>query len=302
MNKNLEKILNFSKEKVISILPHDNADVDAILSSYLFSKLLDFLNIPNEILIFDKSIGKDTLYILNLLNIDIKPYMINDELDIRNLFLLDHYKTAHSGKVIGCIDHHPNSENLDYSIYDCRITCATAYTIYQYMLEINMNIDKKIVECVVYSMMIDTCGFRNSKTVENEVMSELPKMIEEYGLDYENMLNISSFYTDIKSMNIDEIVTNGIKAYNFKKGKVKASYIQIKKYEEIDGVFCEIISNIRKRIADESLLVWVYIIYALDSNMTYIKYVYSNSICSSRYYKILSRGNDVMPDLEKLYN
>lgn len=300
ISNNLKKLNDLKKYEIVSIIPHDNVDVDAILSSILFSKLLDFLRVSNEIIVFDKKISKDTLYVLDLFGIDITRYMVDKELERRNLFLIDHYKSIHSGHIVGCIDHHPNSEVLDYIIYDNRKTCATACTIYRYMLEVGMPVDSTMVEMLAYAMLVDTSGFLSNKTVKEETLGLL-KLLEEYGLDYGKIRDISCLYTDIYNMSINEITYNGLKTYNFKRGKINASYSQLKGCidEEMKN---NILINIRDIVISERLLLWIFIVYALEEEKTYVYIVFHKFMVSIVYKGILSRGNDIMPIFEKMYN
>ena len=61
-----------------------------------------------------------------------KDYMCKEEDDQRLLFLEDHYKTSHKGKVIHCIDHHPSVEEVNYR-YHITFSCSTSYLIYEYL-------------------------------------------------------------------------------------------------------------------------------------------------------------------------
>ena len=301
MNDNLKKIINLPKDK-ITIIPHDNIDVDAILSSILLSKIFDYLEIQSEIVIFDKIVSKDTMYILSLLGIDISSYMSSDEDEKRKIFLVDHYETIHSGRVIGVIDHHPNNNNFEYDIYEYKNSCATAYIIYEYMLELKMDITPEIVQMVGFAMLVDTCSFNSSKTDKKE--AELfTDIIKQYGFNFDNMCEISYLYTDIYNMSMDEIITNGLKIYDFKQGKVRASYMQVKKSIDKEKL-SNILSVLRDIVKKDFLLEWVYIVYVINKNekKTYVYDIFFDGIVSNSYGNILSRGNDIIPILEKKYN
>ena len=109
----LNNIIQSAKGKNITILPHDCADVDAIISCILLSKLFDFFNIKNNICIIDKNIGKDTNNIISSLGYDVKDFFEVSEDENRELFLVDHYKTSHKGNVVGIIDHHFTTSNIN---------------------------------------------------------------------------------------------------------------------------------------------------------------------------------------------
>lgn len=50
----IEKLKNNFAKRKITILGHDNIDVDAFLSGILLSKLFDFLKIENEFIILEE--------------------------------------------------------------------------------------------------------------------------------------------------------------------------------------------------------------------------------------------------------
>lgn len=270
---NIEKLFDLSqrrKKKKISIVPHDQGDVDAFLSSFLFSKLLDFLRIPNEILIFDQGLSRDTYTILSKLGLErIDPYLTIQEDSRRNLFLLDHYKTLHKGQVIGCIDHHPTCEKIDYWIYDYRKSSATAYIVYQYMLAFKMPINANLMEMVGYAMLVDTCSFQSKKTVLEEA-EKLPKLLQFYDLNFEKMKEDSYLYTDIEHLSVEDAIVNGLKYYTYPKGRVRTSYLQLKKnLEEKELLVYE--ETIRKQM--NGILLWIFLVYALDEKKTYVHYI-----------------------------
>lgn len=300
MNLTLQKIINLPKDSKISLLPHDNADVDAIFSCILLSKLLDFFQIENEILIFDKTIAKDTMYICDIVGINVNMYIEEHEDKKRNLFLLDHFSTVHKGNVIGCIDHHPTENNIQYPIYEYRKSCATAYIIYTYMLEVNMKITKEIVELLGYAMLVDTCSFTSSKTVESE-SKILPDILLSYGLDYNKMCEISCLYTNIHEMTLDEISTNGLKLYDYNRGKVKSSYLQLKQNID-DELLKKVILKITNILSNEKLLLWIFIVYAIDEKKTYVYLIHSTGVEYKIYDRIISRGVDIMPKVEEMFN
>ena len=71
----IEKLKNNFAKRKITILGHDNIDVDAFLSGILLSKLFDFLKIENEFIILEEVKEDDTYQIVKeLFNIDMKKW------------------------------------------------------------------------------------------------------------------------------------------------------------------------------------------------------------------------------------
>ena len=105
--KDLKEVL--SQYEKVSIIGHDNIDVDAFLSGILLSKLLEYLEIKNEFIILEEVKENETYKIIQeLFRINMKEYVNKKEDTSRKLLIEDHYETKHSGEVIACIDHHPN--------------------------------------------------------------------------------------------------------------------------------------------------------------------------------------------------
>lgn len=98
----IEKLKNIAQKRKITILGHDNIDVDAFLSGILLSRLFDFLKIDNEFVILEKVKENETYQIVKeLFNIDMKKWENVSEKQDRYLFLEDHFETIHSGKIVG---------------------------------------------------------------------------------------------------------------------------------------------------------------------------------------------------------
>lgn len=302
MNPNLEKIMSLSKDTIISILPHDNPDVDAILSSVLLSKLLDFLGYKNKVVILDKKISQDTLYICNLVGVNPKDFMVNSLNKDSSIFIVDHYSCNYSDKIIGCIDHHPIAKIPKYYIYEFRNSCSTANIIYSFMLEIGMPITKEIVMLLGYAMLVDTSGFTSNKTVKEQA-EKLPSLLKSFGLDYDTMRKESLLYTDIYNMEMHDIINNGAKVHTYSKGIVKSSYLQLENAIDKKAML-DILLEIKNELETSNLFdLWIYIIYSIENNKTICYYLKPNQVITQKKFNgILSRGNDIMPNIEKIYN
>lgn len=91
-DKEMLKRLNSLKQSLadkgkISIIGHDNIDVDAVLSGVLLSKLLKFLNIDANFIILQPIKQNDTYQIVSTLtDINMYNYEEKNENDLRTLF------------------------------------------------------------------------------------------------------------------------------------------------------------------------------------------------------------------------
>lgn len=287
----------------ITIIGHDGYDIDSIISAILLSKLLTFLNISNKVVILQEIKEDETFEkIYETFEINLYNYYEEKEVATRNLFLVDHYETNHLGKVVGCIDHHPTEKRVRYEYYYFQKSCATAYLVYKLMQEFNYTINALEAKMIIMAMMADTVSFRNSKTVKAEV-EEAKALAKKYSIDFEELEEYCLCLTDISNLTIDEIICNGIKEYCYSGNIVKASYLQLlglPDKEKIDTWR----NAIFDKVIQEKIALWIFIIYDLTNCNTYYYHInkYGNIREGIDFGKLLSRGKDIMPKIEQMYN
>ena len=299
----LEKLKKALKpEQKVTILGHDNIDVDSFISGVLLSNLLNFLKIENEFLILEKVKEDETYHIVKeMFGIDMKKYYSEYEDESRKLFLEDHYTTVHAGDVIACLDHHLTEDGIvnDYPFYYSRICCSTSYMVYELMMEAGYKISKEEAKMILVSMMVDTVSFRSGKTVESEVL-KAKEITEQYNLNYEELEKYCLCLTPIDTFSVEQIINNGYKYYNYYGKRVKSSYIQVygdpEKFKIIDWIY-----NILGRLKSEKLEMWVFIIFECKNNITYEYRITGKGVEKIQSKSILSRGTNIMPEIEKLF-
>lgn len=295
-----ENLVTALRGKKITILGHDNIDVDATLSGILMSKLLDFLKIDNQFAILEEVKRNETYEIIEeLLGIDMKEWEVKEESEDRNLFLVDHYETVHEGNVVGCIDHHPTKKEKNYEFKYTRNSCAAAYLIYEIMKEVNFPIEKEIAKMIIVSMMVDTTAFRSSKTIPEEV-EQAKKLAEEYQLDYSSLEKSCLCLTPIEKLSTTEIISNGQKWYNYNESKVGSAYLQLYGLPDKEKVKLWL-SFLKEKLNETNSDMLVFIIFDTKSNKTYEYRVTKFGIQKFIRNGILSRGKDIMPVIEKMF-
>ena len=307
-NQNLEKIkeevLAFAermKDRELVILGHDNIDVDAVLSGILLSKLFNYLKIKNHFYILESVKEGETYNIVKgLFGIDMKQFEKIGENEKRLLFLEDHFETVHAGKIIGCIDHHPTSREAKYDFMYKRNSCAVAYLIYEIMQLVRYKPSAEEAKMIIVSMMVDTTSFKSSKTIMEEV-EVAKKLAYEYELDYDYLIKYCLCLTPIDKMTVEEIITNGQKYYDYYGHKVSSAYLQL--YEKpSDSIVNDVwIKALREKIKECHLEMYVFIIFEMEKDKTYEIRVTENGVEKIEYPKILSRGKDIMPVVEKVF-
>lgn len=302
------KRLNLLKQSLanraeISIIGHDNIDVDAVLSGVLLSKLLKFLNIDASFIILQPIKKNDTYEIVSkLTDVNMYNYEERNENDLQNLFLVDHYETTHKGKIVGCIDHHPTEKENTYEFSYVRNSSATAYLVYELMKVSNYPLTAEEAKLIIISMMVDTTAFRSSKTIPEEV--EVAKVLaKEFNLDYKYLERYCLCLTPIERMNIDEITSNGQKKYDYNGHKVKSAYLQLYGMPD-EATVNKWLTYLNSKVVDKTLYteMTVFIIFDTKSNITYEYQVMQYYVKKIIHEGILSRGKDIMPKIEKRYH
>lgn len=296
--KNLIELKSYNN---VVVLPHDNADVDSIISGVLMDRLNNFLGIKSRFCILDEKINKASAKLVLNYGIDVNEYqgtLSGKEM----LFLVDHNQTVHgSDKVIGVVDHHPTIKENNYEYYLNSACSATAKHVYDLMVLYNFPIDKKIIEQVIIAMCVDTCSLRSDKArLVDKIW--IKSMCEEYNLDIERYLTDGLMLTDLDNMLIKDAGCNGEKFYRFaKKYNVRSSYIQVINVEKYEGNIKSILRYISDEMSASDLDLWVFLVFDFKTNST-LEYQIKNGVCKKIYHNsILSRGKDIMPKIEKYY-
>ena len=284
--------------KKITILGHDNIDVDSVLSALLLSKLLHFLGVENEFLILDEVKEDDTYNILKeLFAIDLKVYQRADESEDRNLLLLDHYETSHKGKVLACIDHHPTTKKVDYDFMYVRDSCATAYLVYELMKMANYTLLNRDIKMVVAAMIIDTVSFRSTKTLEEEVIVAI-ELAKRYKIDIKTLEQYGLGITEIDNLTDEEIISNGEKWYSYRrKNDVASSYLQVYGMPSCD-ILHHWMKLLSKKLIKTEADMLVFLIYDIKAQKTHEYRITVGKTVMICHDGILSRGKDIMPKVE----
>ncbi len=293
---------SLANKEEISIIGHDNIDVDAFLSGVLLSRLFKFLNIDASFIIL-QPIKKDDTYeiVSELTNLNMYSYEEKRENKLRNLFFVDHYETTHKGKVIGCIDHHPTEKENTYEFSYVRNSSAAAYLVYELMKAANYPLTAEEAKMIIISMMVDTTAFRSSKTIPEEV-DVAKNLAKKFNLNYEYLEMYCLCLTPIEKMNIDEITSNGQKEYNYNGHKIKSAYLQLYGMPD-EATINKWLTYLKSKVADKTsnFEMMVFIIFDTKSNITYEYQVLPQYAKEIIHNGILSRGKDIMPKIEKRY-
>ena len=279
------------------ILGHSNPDVDSILSGILLEKVLNKKYNTDEykFIIPEEHIDTTSGNIIKELGIDLDKYKDNhvDKEDL--LILVDHHEEdRYSNKIISIYDHHPpTSDFIKPSIYYNTSSCSTTVIIYRLFEEY---IDKDDFILVLVGALLDTVSFKSTKTNKDDV-ALLKERCKSYDINIDDYIEMGLCLNDISDP--DKMYLNGYKKYIIEGKKVESSYVQIKDVDKNINNIDKIIDNIKKYIKDNNTDIFIFILYDMDTFKTKCYEITDESITTTLYDSYTSRGNTIIPELDK---
>ena len=297
MINRFKEFIKFLKEieRPICIVGHTGIDVDSFCTTVLMKQIFDYYKIPNRIVIPDQIVLGDTYEIMSDLGYDLNDYKgsINKQ---DNVFIVDHYQSNSDGHVLGCIDHHPTIEQVDYIFYENANRSSCCIIAYDLMVGLGVPITKEIAELVVYSTLIDTCAMKSSKAVVTDkfILSEI---VSRWNLDYAEIERTSFCLTDLTKQTAI-VAENGKKSYSYSGHELMSSYIQVA--EDHERMVSKIIDYLQGLVKN-GLDMWVFLVVNMKDEITFEYRVTSNGVDTYRHNGIVSRGATIMPNIEKLF-
>lgn len=283
-------------DKII-ILGHENPDVDSIVSGYLLEKILNKKGYNVEFVIPDKIIAKDTMGICMRNGLNPSKFMKNIDLEDKNTkyILVDHNERQLSGEIVCIIDHHPTKKEFNIEHYYNKEISSTACYICYGNEEL---LDRLDIKLAVLATLVDTASFHSTKGREEDKRWVID-LCNKYGFNYDELYREGLCLTSLDD--IDNASSNGLKKYNFNGRFIESSYIQIENPLEKDDKIKEIISILKERLKREKLDAFVFIVYDMKEFET-VYYLITDSNIETRYYDVYaSRGNTIIPEIEKMF-
>lgn len=210
MRIDIKECAGLLKEKNnIVILTHAHPDGDTLGSGFVLCRALMKLG-KNARVINDDEIPKKYAYMFDDLQFsDFSPeYVVAVDVATENLLgsIQDDYK----GKIDLCIDHHlTNAEYADNLLLED--VPAACEIMYQVILELGVDIDKKIADCLYTGISTDTGCFRYASTTAQSYRfaAELIDLGAENGL-----INRAMFETKSKTyVNLEKLCLNGLELF-----------------------------------------------------------------------------------------
>jgi phosphoesterase RecJ-like protein len=218
----------------IVILPHINADGDALGAALALGIALKSLNKEVDVLI-EEEIPSNLDFLPGQELIKSNPqktYNISvniDNGDITRLGEREHY--FWSSKVKLSIDHHATNKVMaDYSYVDTR-SAATGEIIYDLILNyLKTDIDKDIALCLYTAIVTDTGGFRYTNTTSRtlRICAELLN----FDIDFPYVIKKVFDMVSYTKMNLMKQTMNSLLLYG--DGKLAVSFLTLKDIKNLN--------------------------------------------------------------------
>lgn len=276
------------------ILGHQNPDVDSIVSGYLLEQYLNRCGYVSKFMIPDSVIDEENLRVCRKYDLD--PMEFQGSLpDLKNqkYILVDHHERDVVGEVVAVLDHHPTSKDIVLPYYRNERFSSTACMI----VEDNENsFTKEEIELAVLATMIDTVSFHSSKTVDRDI-SWVERMVEKYQFDFSKLYDDGLCLTDIS--NPTSFLTHGLKEYHFGDKNVAASYVSLLYPEQISERLSSVFPLLQNYVSDHDLELFAFIINDMTEFQSSVYYVTSSDVVKRDFDHFVSRGNEIIPEIEK---
>lgn len=276
------------------ILGHKNPDVDSIVSGFLLERYMNRCWYSAKFIIPDQVIDEESLVICRNYGLDpVKFQGVLPDRDDQKYILVDHYERDVSGKVVAIIDHHPTTQNISTFFYHNEKASSTACMIVEGKEE---SFTKEEIELAVLATMVDTVSFHSTKTRDKDV-TWVKKMVDKYQFNYSKLYEDGLCLTDVSS--VSDFLTHGLKEYQFGDKKIAASYVSVLHPEQISEMLSSAFSFLQNYVNCHDLALFTLIINDMTKFQSSVYYVTSGDIVKRDFEHFVSRGNDIIPEIEK---
>lgn len=288
--KELEK---YRDDKII-ILGHEHVDVDSIVSGFLLEKHLIRKGFNVKFCIPDKTINQESFDICMKygLNPSIYKFNLDDSKDVKYI-LVDHHIRNLKGQIIAIIDHHPTNKKINTKLYFNKLISSTACYI---VMNNEKYFSKEELKLALLATFLDTASFHSNKTREVDKEWVL-KYCDLLNIDYNDLYKTGIYLTPLNDIN--EVYLNGLKRYVYGDKKVESSYVQIENNETNDIKIELIINKIKCYVKINNLYLFVFIVHDMSNFRTKVYKIANDFIKEKGYDSYTSRGNTIMPEIEK---
>lgn len=268
---------------------HDRADVDSVASCVLMQRLLAAWGIPSEIVLCEPD--RQSCRVMARFGVDVQA-LAGGTAQEDALILVDHHQTAHAGRVIACIDHHPTEVPPDFPYVQIGDSGACAVMVLHLMQEAGVPEDERLAVTALY---LDTIALRSAK-ISREEAAWGEAQAERLGLD-EDWLRREGMGLMDMSLPARELAMLGKKVYIFGTKRVLSTYVQTDAMtQEKLGAILDVL---RGEIVRERADLWVFLWHdPVRLRSTEVDLTPDGQVRTIPYDYLASRGRDVMPRVE----
>ena len=275
------------------ILGHENPDVDSIVSGVLLERYLNRHGKEAKFIIPDLYLDKESVDLCLSYGIDPREHQESLSSDNNQYILVDHHERDVLGDIVGVIDHHPTVQKYSYPYYRNEEASSTVCLLVKGM---EKEFTRDEVLLALLATMVDTISLHSSKTKEEDI-KWVKETCQKYQFDFHKLYQDGLCLTDLSSP--DVYLNHGLKNYSFADQKIASSSISLydisKKENDITYASSLVFDYMRENSLDQFIMV----IHDMKDFHSTIIYYSPNRITFSNYDNIVSRGSDIIPQVER---
>ena len=275
------------------ITGHDRADVDSVASCVLMQRLLAAWGVQSEIVLCEPD--GQSRRVMARFGVDVQA-LAGETAPEDALILVDHHQTAHAGRVIACIDHHPTEVPPDFAFVEIGDSGACAVMVLRLMQEAGVPVTQEDERLAVTALYLDTIALKSAK-IGREEAAWGEAQARRLGLDEDWLRREGMGLMDMR-LPARELAMLGKKVYVFGKRRVLSTYVQTDAMTE--EKLGEILAVLREALAREQADLWVFLVHdPVRLCSTEVDLTPDGQARTIPYDCLISRGRDVMPRVER---
>ena len=271
---------------------HDRADVDSVASCVLTQRLLAAWGIKSDIVLCEPD--GQSRRVMARFGVDVQA-LAGGTAPEDALILVDHHQSAHAGRVIACIDHHPTEAPPDFPYVQIGDSGACTVMVLHLMQEAGVPVTPEDERLAVTALYLDTIALKSAK-ISPEEAAWGEAQAARLGLDEDWLRREGMGLMDMR-LPAQELAMLGRKVYMFGAKRVLSTYVQTDAMtqEKLE----EILAVLREEIVQEQADLWVFLWHdPARLRSTEFDLMPDGTVRTIPYDVLISRGRDVMPRVE----
>lgn len=291
----LYAVLSAARRGALAVTGHDKADVDAAISCALLRDLCAFWKIPARIVLPTRADEQPRRVLprFGLFPDDWRGQIAPGDALVR----VDHHAPPPQGGTIAVIDHHPAANPPEAAFVLIEPCGACALTVLRLMEEAGMTPTPGQTALAVVALYMDTLALRSAKIAPAEAEWARAQAAA-LGLD-EAWLTREGLQLADMTLPPHELLRYGEKVYDC--GGARVISTSISTGEMTDALRDALLSAAREELRARGAALWVLLWRdPLAGVSTEIDVTPDGGTAVFRYDRLVSRGRDVMPRVERM--